>query len=76
MLHRLLYRGRDIDALQDQCAKQARIDDPAPVRTTHEVLIDAPIERVWELLSNPAGWPSAQDRRRVHRIHRAAVTAN
>lgn len=57
MLHQLLYRGPSIETLHQAYAKQQRIDDQAPVTTTYEVHIGAPIQRVWELLSDPPGWP-------------------
>jgi uncharacterized protein YndB with AHSA1/START domain len=67
MLQQLLYRGPDIEALQDQYAKRGRIDDRAPVTTSYEIVIDAPVERVWDLLGNPAGWPSFDPR--IHDVH-------
>ena len=57
MFSQLLYRGRSIEVLHDRYAKQGRIDDQAPVTTSYEIHIDAPVQRVWELLSNPSGWP-------------------
>jgi uncharacterized protein YndB with AHSA1/START domain len=57
MFSQLLYRGPSIEVLHDRYAKQGRIDDQAPVTTTYEIHIDAPVQRVWELLSNPPGWP-------------------
>jgi uncharacterized membrane protein len=63
----LLYRGPGIDGLHEEYAKQGRIDERAPVRATYDVDIEAPIQRVWDLLANPPEWPSfASHIRDVH----------
>lgn len=36
------------------------IDRTAPVVSRHEILIDAPLQTVWELHTDVAGWPSWQ----------------
>jgi uncharacterized protein YndB with AHSA1/START domain len=67
MLSQLLYSGPSMDTLHERYAKQGRIDDQAPVTTTCEIHIAAPVQRVWELLSNPAEWPAFDpDIRSVH----------
>lgn len=55
-LHRLLYRGPTLGVLHEQYAKKGRIDEEAPVVSTAEVHIEAPVERVWALLSAPGRW--------------------
>jgi uncharacterized protein YndB with AHSA1/START domain len=57
-MNQVLYRGPSIEVLHQQYAKQERIDERAPVTTTYEVRINAPVQRVWELLSKPLGWPT------------------
>jgi len=52
MFSQLLYRGPSIEVLHDRYAKQGRIDDQAPVTTSYEIHIDAPVQRVWELLTH------------------------
>jgi uncharacterized protein YndB with AHSA1/START domain len=69
----LLYRGTAIEALHQQYAKQGRIDERAPVTTTYEVHIDAPVQRVWELLANPPGWPTFDPD--IHDVHLDAPVA-
>ena len=51
---KLLYRGPALDALHSDYAMRGRIDPGAPVTARREVLIAAPPETVWELLSDPA----------------------
>jgi hypothetical protein len=59
--------------LHQQYAKQGRIDERAPVTTTYEVHIDAPVQRVWELLSNPMDWPGFAAG--IHHVHLDAAVA-
>lgn len=56
-MSRLLYRGPALDVLHQQYAKRGRVDDQAPVIANSCVDIDAPVSRVWEILSTPEGWP-------------------
>ena len=55
---------------------KGRIDDEAPVKASHEDLVEAPVERVWGLLSDAPGWgvSGAPD---VHEVRvDSAVTAD
>ena len=54
---RLFYAGPSADALHEDYAKRGHIDDRAPIATRCEILVDAPVERVWEQLSQPEQWP-------------------
>ncbi|MDP9487037.1 MAG: SRPBCC family protein [Actinomycetota bacterium] len=56
MLERLFYGGPPIEVLHEEYAKKGRVDAEALVKASHEVLIEAPVERVWGLLSDVAGW--------------------
>lgn len=73
MLHELFYRGPSIDVLHEEYAKQGRVDDRAPVCTSHRVEIDAPVDTVWALLSDPTQWPSWDPG--IHDVERAEPTA-
>ena len=56
MLKQLFYSGPSIEALHEEYAKKGRIDEEAPVKASHEVRIEAAVERVWELLSDVPSW--------------------
>jgi uncharacterized protein YndB with AHSA1/START domain len=73
MTSAVLYRGPSIELLHEEYAKRGRIDERAAVATTREVVIDAPIQRVWSLLSDPAGWPTWDSR--IHDVEVEAPTA-
>ena len=53
---RLFYGGPTIEVLHKEYAKKGHIDAEAPVKASHEVLIEAPVERVWGLLRDVSGW--------------------
>ena len=55
---RLLYRGPTIEVLHEEYAKHGHTDARAPVRAARSVHIDASPERVWQVLSTAADWPS------------------
>ena len=56
MLNRLLYSGPKIEVLHEEYAKEGFIDAEAPVKSTDGIRIEAPVERVWELLINLPAW--------------------
>src|SRR5215203_4782546 len=56
MLNRLFYSGPSIEVLHEEYARKGRIDEEARIKAFHEVRIEAPVERVWELLSDPPDW--------------------
>ncbi len=58
MLKQLFYRGPSREVLHEQYAKKGRIDDKAPVKTSGDIYIQAPVERVWNLLINLSTWPT------------------
>jgi hypothetical protein len=64
----LLYVGPSLPDLHQDYAKRHRIDDRAPLRGHREVEVNAPVGRVWGLLSDVAAW-SANLEPGVHDIH-------
>jgi hypothetical protein len=70
---RLFYRGPAIDVLFEQYARRRRIDGLAPISASCELVIDAPVERVWDVLSRPLGWPDIEPGIRNVRLHADVV---
>jgi len=53
---KLLYAGPSIDILTEQYAERGRIDEAAPITLHFEIEIDARVDEVWGVLSDPTGW--------------------
>ena len=53
---RLFYRGPATEKLYNDYARQRRIDHTAPITASREVIVDAAVGRVWQLLSQPENW--------------------
>jgi hypothetical protein len=51
------YTGPSFDTLYTEYAQKGRIDDQAPVKARSEITINAPVEKVWEVLINLPDWP-------------------
>jgi uncharacterized protein YndB with AHSA1/START domain len=73
MTSALLYRGPAIDVLHEEYAKRGRIDDRAAVSTGRDIVIAAPVERVWALLSDPMQWATWHSG--IHDVEVEAPTA-
>ena len=58
MLWQILYRGPSRQMLHEEYAKHGRIDEQAPITTSSDVVIDAPVDHVWALLINLPAWPT------------------
>jgi uncharacterized protein YndB with AHSA1/START domain len=67
MLKQLFYSGPSIEVLQEEYAKKGHIDGKAAVKASHEVRIEAPVERVWELLSDVPRWETWNPD--IHDVH-------
>jgi hypothetical protein len=53
---RLFYRGPATNKLYNDFARRRCIDHSAPIIASLEVTINAPVTRVWALLSQPQSW--------------------
>jgi Polyketide cyclase / dehydrase and lipid transport len=77
MTNALTYRGPAITVLHEEYAKQHRIDDRAAIQGRHEVLVSAPVELVWELLTDVPNWADTLEPgvKYIHLPHGVAVDA-
>jgi hypothetical protein len=66
---KLFYVGPPLRVLHEEYAKNGRIDRQAPVTTADVVDIQAPRERVWDLLATPTGWETIDPA--IHDVHLA-----
>jgi hypothetical protein len=60
--HGLTYRAPGSDSLYVDYAAQRRIDPDAPLVATHEIVVSAPVARVWAVLADLEGWPAVDPR--------------
>lgn len=58
MPSRLFYSGPSFDELHAQYARQGKLDEQAPIKVSQTIHVEAPVERVWELLINLSEWPA------------------
>src|SRR5262245_37747314 len=58
MVRQILYRGPTRRTLHEGYAKRGRIDEQAPITSFSDVIIDAPVDRVWTHLINLPAWPT------------------
>jgi hypothetical protein len=56
MFAKLFYFGPSLARLHDDYAKKHRIDEDAPLVSSSSIDIDAPLERVWNAISDLRGW--------------------
>ncbi|XRQ05758.1 SRPBCC domain-containing protein [Actinomadura welshii] len=48
--------ARDLATLHGEYTLRGRIDDTAPVTNSSDIVIDAPVQRVWEVLADLRRW--------------------
>ncbi|WP_328407051.1 SRPBCC domain-containing protein [Nocardia sp. NBC_00403] len=54
---KLFYTGPATTDLHENYAKKGLLDENAPVRSVSTIVVDAPIDTVWRLLSDMRNWP-------------------
>lgn len=52
------YSGPPLAVLHEEYAARGRIDPDAPLISSSSVVVDAPAERVWQVVADVAAWPS------------------
>lgn len=58
MLNRLFYHGPSVETLYTDYAQKGRIDDKAGVKAFGEITVNAPIDKVWDVLIDLSAWPN------------------
>jgi len=58
MLKSLLYTGPSLQTLQVDYAKRGRIDTSAAIQSHAEILVHAPVARVWQIIADAPNWPA------------------
>ncbi|MGW4720291.1 SRPBCC domain-containing protein [Nocardia sp. NPDC004260] len=71
----LLYTGPSTTDLHENYAKQGLIDTNAPVRSSSTIVIDAPADTVWNLLTDMQNWPQWRTDARVLELGELQVDA-
>lgn len=56
MSNSITYRGPALSQLHGQFAKKHRIDEAAPIRNRREIVVNAPVHRVWQMLIDVPAW--------------------
>jgi uncharacterized membrane protein len=54
---KLFYTGPALEELHEEYAKKGQLDENAPVKSVESITIDAPVAKVWQLISDLRGWP-------------------
>src|SRR4051812_6206966 len=55
---RLFYSGPSLTVLHDQYAVNGRIDPAAQLTNSSSIVVDACVERVWEVVGDLRNWPT------------------
>jgi len=55
-----------MERLHEDYARQGHIDASAPVTARRELVVDAPVDRVWAVLADPQAWSSIDPK--IHRV--------
>lgn len=62
---KLFYAGPPLEVLHEEYAKRGLLDEHAPVKSVSSITIDAPVARVWQLISDMREWPRWRSDARV-----------
>lgn len=57
MLKQLFYHGPSFTTLYTDYALKGKIDEKAAIKASGEIHINAPVDRVWNVLVNLPSWP-------------------
>jgi hypothetical protein len=73
---KLLYNGPSTADLHENYAKKGLLDENAPVRSSSTIVIDAPVDTVWRLLTDMWNWPDWRSDARVLELGEMKVDAS
>ena len=68
MLNSLFYSGPSLQTIHTAYAKQGRIDTSAAIQSQSEIIINAPVARIWQILADAPNWPAWMPRVKTVRL--------
>ncbi len=57
VLQQIFYQGPPQAILHNHYAKQGRLDEAAPIRSSSSIVIAAPVAQIWAVVINLPAWP-------------------
>lgn len=58
MMQQVWYRGPSRKTLHEAYAKNGQIDEQAPIQSMSNLIIQAPVDDVWQLIVHVSAWPT------------------
>lgn len=75
MIKHLFYGGPSVEALREDYAKKGLIDKKAQVQAAAEIVVNAPISKVWEIVFAMANWSKVDPQFQIKDLQSVTVDA-